>query len=151
MLRLWRLYRAAYGPGLDGAGGAFADGRWHRQGKRVVYFGATPAIVVLERLAHLDPDLLPDDLRLGCFEFGKTIHPANVGEGSGLPENWTVQETLTRELGTLWLQESSACLLSVPSALLPEEWNYVFNPQHSDAEYLQRVSERPFSFDARLL
>src|SRR5215831_6694883 len=62
MPQLWRLYRAAYGPGLDGIGGTFADGRWHTRGARVVYFGATAAIVVLERLAHTDADLLPADL-----------------------------------------------------------------------------------------
>lgn len=151
MLRLWRLYRAAYGPGLDGAGGTFADGRWHTRGMRVVYCGATPAIVVLEKLAHLDPDLLPDDLRLGCFEFGKTIHPIKVKVGSELPENWTAQETVTRNLGTRWLRENAACLLEVPSVLLPEESNYILNPQHPDAQHLHCVNERPFSFDARLL
>ena len=73
MPQLWRLYRAEYGPGLDGTGGTFADGRWHTRGARVVYFGASAAIVVLERLAHTDPDLLPTDLRLACFEFFGTV------------------------------------------------------------------------------
>ena len=59
---LWRLYRTPHGPGLDGIGGIFAGGRWHTLGERVVYFGGSAAIVVLERLAHTDPDLVPDDL-----------------------------------------------------------------------------------------
>jgi hypothetical protein len=54
---LWRLYRAEYGHGLDGIGGTFADGLWHALGEHIDYFGATAAIVVLERLAHTDPDL----------------------------------------------------------------------------------------------
>jgi hypothetical protein len=62
---LWRLYRAQHGPGLDGSAGLFADGRWHARGERVVYFGGSAAIVVLERLAHTDPDLLPRRSRTG--------------------------------------------------------------------------------------
>ncbi len=30
---LWRLHRAAHGPGLDGIGGLHAPGRWHALGK----------------------------------------------------------------------------------------------------------------------
>jgi RES domain-containing protein len=151
MLRLWRLYRAAHGPGLDGIGGTFASGRWHLQGLRVVYFGATPAIVVLERLAHTDPDLLPVDLRLGCFEFQTSVHTETVEERTQLPGNWVFDERATRKAGTGWLRKNSSCLLKVPSALLPEESNYLFNPQHPDAQHFQRLSERPFAFDARLL
>jgi RES domain-containing protein len=151
MHRLWRLYRAAYGPGLDGIGGTFASGRWHLQGHRVVYFGATPSIVVLERLAHTDPDLLPGDLRLGCFEVQRSVRTQTVEERAKLPDNWAFDEQATRKAGTGWLRENSSCLLKVPSVLLPEESNYLFNPQHPDGQHLQRVSERPFAFDPRLL
>ncbi len=151
MLQLWRLYRAAHGPGLDGIGGTIANGRWHAQGKRVVYFGATPAIVALEKLAHINPDLLPGDLRLGCFGFGKAVHPAKIEDRSPLPENWIGNESATQKLGTDWLRAGSGCVLKVPSVLLPEETNYVFNPQHEDAQHLHCVSERAFSFDARLI
>jgi RES domain-containing protein len=54
MVRLWRLYRAKYGPGLDGVGGTFADGRWHALGQRVVYFGAllSPKTGCAMKIAH---------------------------------------------------------------------------------------------------
>lgn len=148
---LWRLYRAQHGPGLDGLGGTLADGRWHTRGERVVYFGASAAIVVLERLAHTDPDLLPPDLRLARFEFSATISGTNVEQISPLPANWTEDESLTRRIGGQWSRERSSCLLMVPSAILPEESNFVLNPQHPAAESLQLISERPFTFDSRLI
>jgi len=43
-LRLWRIYREIHGPGLDGAGGLFAAGRWSKAGNRVVYFSDTPPL-----------------------------------------------------------------------------------------------------------
>ena len=148
---LWRLYRSKHGAGLDGIGGLFADGRWHTRGERVVYFGASAAIVVLERLAHIDPDLLPNDLRLASFEFpstGRVIHAADI---SHLPANWIQHEARTRQLAANWRSALSSALLSVPSAILPEESNYVLNPQHPDAKALRLIRERPFTFDSRLI
>ena len=151
MQYLWRLYRAPHGPGLDGIGGIFADGRWHRQGELVVYFGASAAIVVLERLAHTDADLLPDDLRLGRFEFSAPAATTDVNDLSILSKDWTQQELATRRIGADWLRDRSSCVLAVPSAILPEESNYVLNPRHPDAQGLQLVYERPFTFDLRLI
>ncbi len=151
MPRLWRLYRAEYGPGLDGIGGTFADGRWHALGERVVYFGATAAIVVLERLAHTDPDLLPKDLRLGRFEFPDAISSINVEEIAALPENWLRDENSTRRIGSHWCREGVFPLLIVPSVILPEESNYILNAEHPQAKSLQLLRERPFTFDPRLI
>jgi RES domain-containing protein len=151
MPRLWRLYRAEYGPGLDGIGATLADGRWHTRGERVVYFGATAAIVVLERLAHTDPDLLPADLRLASFEFPATTSSIKITELSLLPESWMRNEIATRRIGGQWWRDGSWPLLLVPSAILPEESNYVLNAQHPEAESLQLIRERPFAFDPRLI
>lgn len=151
MIQLWRLYRASYGPGLDGIGGTFATGRWHSQGKRVVYFGASAAIAVLERLAHIDPDLLPDDLQLGLFELPEKKGHSVVKQSEKLPSGWTKEEDWSRRTGDQWLSSQSTCLLAVPSVILPEETNYLLNPLHPDATSLRLVQERPFSFDARLI
>ncbi|MGA2740128.1 MAG: RES family NAD+ phosphorylase [Bryobacteraceae bacterium] len=150
MPSLWRLYRAQYGPGLDGIGGTFADGRWHTLGERVVYFGGSAAIVVLERMAHTDPDLLPDDLRLALFEFPEPVQETKV-EFATLPANWNKDENATRSIGGRWRQRLSSCLLAVPSAILPEESNFVLNPEHPEAKRLRLVRERPFTFDPRLI
>lgn len=146
---LWRLYRAHHGPGIDGAGGTFAEGRWHSLGRRVAYFGASAAIVVLERLAHTDPDLLPSDLRLALFELPDRAD--SLITLNDLPGNWVRTERWTQITGDDWLRSKASCLLAVPSAILPEETNYAFNPDHPDARKLRLVRERPFSFDLRLI
>lgn len=151
MPSLWRLYRTRHGPGLDGIGGLFADGRWHTQGERVVYFGGSAAIVVLERLAHTDPDLLPRDLRLARFEFSEPVLETNVEEFATLPANWRQDENVTHHIGGRWRQQGSSCLLAVPSTILPEEVNFVLNPEHSDAKRLRLARDRRFTFDPRLI
>lgn len=151
MPSLWRLYRAQHGPGLDGIGGIFADGRWHARGERVVYFGGSAAIVVLERLAHTDPDLLPDDLRLARFEFSEPVVETKVEELAALPATWNQDENVTRRIGRQWRQQGSSCLLAAPSAIIPEESNFVLNPEHPDVKLLRLVAERRFTFDPRLI
>jgi RES domain-containing protein len=151
MTVLWRLFRRKYGPGLDGIGGTFSEGRWHSRGERVVYFGASAAIVVLERLAHIDPDLLPRDLQLAQFTFSGKISRKYADRFSKLPPHWPRDAAVTRGIGSHWLRETASCLLVVPSAVLPEESNYVFNPQHPEAKSLRKTHERPFAFDPRLL
>jgi len=148
MPTLWRLSRARYGPGLDGIGATFASGRWHTRGARVVYFGASAAIVVLERLAHVDPDLLPDDLILAQFDLPDSVEQTRVVD---LPARWTQNEAGARRIGDQWRQDGVSCLLIVPSAILPEESNFLLNPQHPAAQSLRLIRQRPFAFDPRLI
>jgi RES domain-containing protein len=129
----------------------FADGRWHILGERVVYFGGSAAIVVLERLAHTDPDLLPDDLRLALFDFSEPVLETKVEEFAALPANWNRDENTSRLIGGRWRQQGSSCLLKVPSAILPEEPNFVLNPEHPEAKRLRMLRERRFTFDPRLI
>jgi RES domain-containing protein len=143
---LWRLYRQAHGPGLDGAGGLYTAGRWHALGTPVVYFGASAAIVVLEKLAHVNPDELPADLILTRFEGDLSKEEVRQHELDDLHDL-----AQTRARGERFLEARSACVLLVPSVLVPEEYNLVFNPLHPDASRLKAVEHRSFTFDARLL
>ena len=143
-MQLWRVYRSAHGPGLDGAGGLHAAGRWHPIERRVVYFGASPAIVVLEKLAHVDPDELPSDLVLGRFD-------GNVSVEELVDPDDIHNLANTRARGETFFDSLSACVLRVPSIVLPEESNLVLNPLHPDAPKIRGVSQRPFFFDGRLL
>jgi RES domain-containing protein len=137
------LYRRAHGPGLDGAGGRYTDGRWHRQGTPVVYFGANAAIVVLEKLAHLNPEALPADLILAHFESELSVEDVPSADLDNLEK--------TRDLGSRWHTQQSSCVLRVPSVIVPEECNLVLNPLHPEAAHVSLINERPFRFDGRLL
>jgi RES domain-containing protein len=141
---LWRLFRKAHGPGLEGAGGLQAAGRWHELGSPVVYFGASAAIVILEKLAHLDPAVLPRDLVLARFE--GDIGVEVLGNFAGLHDLGKA-----RARGEIFLKAGATCALRVPSVVVPEEDNIVVNPLHADAAKIQMVFSRPFAFDGRLL
>ena len=114
-----------------------------------MYFGAGAAIVVLEKLAHLNPDTLPADLVLGLFEAEVTVEDV-------WPEGTVDTRALddidqTRTVGQEWLRSGRSCALRVPSIVIPEEHNLVVNPAHAQARQIALVTERPFNFDGRLL
>ena len=55
-MTLWRISNHA---DLNGLGGLHASGRWHSQGREVVYLAESPAGALLEALVHFD--LAPED------------------------------------------------------------------------------------------
>lgn len=125
-------------------GGLHAAGRWHRLGRRVVYFGASPAIVVLEKLAHVDPAALPGDLLLGHFAGDPSVEsvmePLDAGDLDAC-----------RARGERFLEGARACALRVSSVVLPEETNYLVNILHPEAVKIRLISQRAFFFDERLV
>jgi RES domain-containing protein len=98
-----------------------------------------------------NPDLLPNDLQLARFEFSGPVLETKVEEFATLPANWNQDEDATRRIGGQWRQQGSSCVLAVPSAILPEECNFVLNPEHPGAKRLRLVRERRFTFDPRLI
>lgn len=152
-MRVWRLDREDRNP-LEGLGGLFSAGRWHPRGVRVVYTASALSLAVLEKLVHVDPDLVPD--RLAAFEIEIPDEAASreTIPVDRLPLDWRAEPPAhgTQELGLAWLRGlTRPAVLEVPSAIVPREMNYLLNPAHPDAARWSVVASEPFRFDPRLL
>lgn len=90
--------------------------------------------------------MLPADLILARFEGDVSVEELLAGEANDITD--VVQ---TRARGEKFFNEQKACVLRVPSVVLPEEYNYVLNPLHRDAAKICLVESRHFAFDGRLL
>ena len=142
---LWRISRHR---DLSGAGGLKAPGRWHYAGQPVVYLAETPAAALLEVCVHTSANDVPPAFTLLRIEGPNVkvpaIHPDN------LPLDWRTNQEATRDLGTAWLRKNGAVLLLVPSAIVPETTNFLFNPSHSDATKFNIEETFLYPFDVRL-
>lgn len=150
MIRIWRITTAAH-QAFDGEGARRHGGRWSPPGFRAVYASATLSLAALERLVHADPDLEPPHLVALPVDLPDTIEIETVDMGA-LPSDWRIYPApapLPR-LGQSWLRASRTAVLSVPSAVIPHERNYVLNPAHADAARLVVGKGEPFSLDPRL-
>jgi RES domain-containing protein len=67
-----------------------------------------------------------------------------------LPKNWQTQLEVTRDLGTTWLERNESVLLRVPSVIVPETANLLFNPSHKLASTFRITDVFAYPFDLRL-
>ena len=148
-MKLWRISNYA---DLTGAGGLKAAGRWHNRGIPIIYLGESVALAMLETLVHfeLSPDEVPDSFQLLAVIAEENIAIAQLSEDVLLAD-WQSNQDYTRAIGDEWLMSSSSALLKVPSAIIPESYNYLFNPRHPDADKIHIESVRHCPFDQRLI
>ena len=151
-MRVWRICREPYAAdALTGRGRLFTSGRWHTRGRPVVYTSRSLALAALEILVHADRGTLPSDLIQVEIDVPDGLKALRIGSKE-LPGNWQTYPAppALQRLGDEWLVTGSTALLRVPSAVIPEEFNFLLNPQHADARKLKIVSTRGFSHDLRL-
>ncbi len=144
------LWRISNFPSLDGVGGLLAPGRWHSAGRPILYAAETTAGALLEILAHLDFEDLPDDYQLIEIVGFEKASIETVEEAS-LPNNWRADLATTRKIGDDWLASGRSLLLSVPSALEPLTSNWLINPRHEDVATTRIARTMRFPVDERLL
>lgn len=152
-MRVWRLCRQPFAAtALEGVGGLYASGRWHRRGRPIVYAASSAALAALEVLVHVDPLDAPDDLRLLTIELPDDLGVERV-DAADLPTHWTAVPAPDElaALGSDWLMSRRSAALSVPSAVIPIERNLLLNPRHPDIARVSVVDDAPFTFDPRLL
>ena len=153
-MRLWRLSGADFAERFDGGYGQAYDGRWNTRGHPVTYCSTGPALCVLEKLVHIDDALLlPDDTMLVCYDVPDDV-TVDVSPLHGLPAHWRGDPRETRARGDAWLRSLSACLLRVPSAVVPvadsDDRNVVVNHRHGDVERVSISRIERFEYDPRL-
>ncbi|HET8638085.1 MAG TPA: RES family NAD+ phosphorylase [Acidobacteriaceae bacterium] len=142
---LWRISRHF---DLRGLGGLKVPGRWHYAGQPVVYLAGNPASALLEVCVHTSANDVPPEFQLLKIEAPDGA--VSEIDPNDLPGNWRSDLESTRNVGTAWLQKSEAVLLRVPSALVPETANFLFNPSHPDAAKFHVAGIYAYPFDRRL-
>ena len=147
---VWRLARLAHVK-LDGEGARLAGGRWNSRGYPAVYTSSRLSLAALELLVHTDVPLVPPDLVACEIDVPDTLDIETV-ELADLPRDWRLPgHPSCRAIGDQWLDAGRTAMLRVPSAVVPEEWNYIINPAHRAAKAIEIVQRRKFAFDSRLL
>lgn len=154
-MRIWRISTAQFADRFDGGFGLHQSGRWNDRGRPTTYCSTGPALCALEKLAHTQGfGLFPDNTLLVRYRVPDDINTESV-DLRDLPEGWQYQQEITQRIGTTWLDAVSACLLRVPSVIVPvpesNDKNLLVNHRHADASRIEVAEIVPFEFDRRLL
>lgn len=148
-MKLWRISNYV---DLRGLGGIKVAGRWHNKGIPVVYLAESPALAMIESLVNLDLDIneVPENFQLLEVEYAERKGVSRLSENA-LPAGWQEDVSLTRAVGDEWLTSLKGAFLRVPSAIVPQSFNYLLNPRHSLAPQAHIISIKLHPFDNRLL
>jgi RES domain-containing protein len=145
---LWRISNHAE---LEGRGGLYAPGRWHNQGRPVVYLSESPAAALIEILVHLEvrEGRFPPCYQLLKFQVPDTVSHDRIALAQLAP-GWTEDLRTSRGLGDRWLKSGRSALLEVPSVILPETVNWILHPLHPESREIQLEWKRQFPYDRHL-
>ncbi len=149
-MRIWRLCSRRHRR-FDGEGARLYGARWNHVGTSVIYTSGSLSLAALELLVHLEIDMVPADLVAIQANVPDSI-PIEVLKLPSLPENWRhypAPESL-KDIGTAWAARGSTAILAVPSAIIPEERNYLLDPKHRDMKRIRIHKPVSFHFDRRL-
>ena len=151
-IHAWRLVREARADdAFSGEGARLYGGRWNPPGLRATYLSATRSLAALEVLVHQ-----AEQVPAGRFLFFEVRFPerfVTTVTPDDLEADWRSYppRKSTVSLGGGWLKARSSPVLRVPSILIPEESNFLLNPEHPRAEEIEIGGPRPFTFDPRFL
>ena len=151
-MRVWRICRRVHATDpLAGRGGLYAPGRWHPRGIRIVYTSATLSLAALELLVHVDRDLLPSDLVQIEMDLPDDLPLEHVKAGR-LPSGWRryPAPVALQRIGAAFIERGKAAVLRVPSAVIPDEDNFLLTPAHPAITRVKVLSRRTFVLDPRL-
>lgn len=153
-MRVFRVEREKYLEStLLGVGAALTEGyRWNSQNTFLVYTAASRALALLEISVHLDvSEDLPKDRFYVEIDIPDDVEIAEV-RLEDLPENWNAKPPMleTQFIGDDFVNEKSAAVLKVPSSIVPQESNYLINPNHPNATRINVISTAPLFLDSRL-
>ena len=150
---VWRITARSFADSaFSGEGASIVGGRWNSKGKRMVYTAEHLSLAILEVFVHLNvpivepdsfviiPAEIPDDLSIEYLTVDR------------LPLDWqsSEQKLSLKAVGDEWLDGLNTAILAIPSAIVPQELNYLINPQHPDFNRLIIHPPQVYNFDRRM-
>ncbi len=151
MPQAWRLVHHKYvHSAFSGEGARLAGGRWNSEGNAVVYTAGSLSLALLEIIVHLEfkealklykaiPVEIPEALL-------QSIDPSKLLDG------WSASppQSSTQFIGNCWAEGLASAALKVPSAIIPNEFNYLLNPAHPGFERIKRGAPIDLPVDPRV-
>lgn len=149
MLKTYRVIKKEFLNAPHGEGAFKFGGRWNRSGEVVIYSSETKALATLEILVNIQ---IAKDLKFYVMAINipnnivkETIHL------NSLPKKWRTYPSTTVAIGSEWIRNAKSCVLKIPSVIIPEEFNYLINPNHEDYKKIKISEPRKFCFDEKFL
>jgi RES domain-containing protein len=146
---VYRISNELYKEDISGNGAAINGSRWNSKNIRMVYTGEYISLSILESLVHLREIDIPEKqyfltIQIPDVEFQDIIL-------SKLKDKWQQHINYTQWIGDQFIKNNEALVLKVPSAIVPQEHNFLINPLHATFKKVKIVNTELLELDKRLL
>lgn len=151
-MEVWRVVTERHAiHALSGEGARRFGGRWNPKGFGVVYTSSSLSLAILEIMANTGSRVFPENPRSIRISIPDNISIDSI-EISHLPDNWlkSPAPAALSEIGKEWLEEGETAVFPVPSAVVPQERNFLLNPQHDEFGGIKVVEVEELPLDQRL-
>jgi RES domain-containing protein len=147
---VYRLASAKYASDLSGKGAEMVGGRWNNKGTPIIYTSESRALCMLEVAVHIPFGYLPKDHSIITLDIPETS--MHILSQKDLSPGWNTYPppAFTKTIGDDFIRNGIFLTLKIPSAMVPDEHNYLLNPNHQDFNRVKILSIEPFVFDSRL-
>lgn len=117
--------KSLYAPGIAG--------RWNGSGRKVLYTAESIPLAFLENMIRRKGVGFNDDFKTMIIEISDDTG-ITVIDADQLEEGWREFDDYSKcqLIGDAWYDKGETCVLKVPSAVLPDNFNYVINTTHPD-------------------
>lgn len=102
--------------------------RWNLYEQRVVYASGSISLCALELLAHTGGIRPAGSYKIMHIEIGLQKTMTEISTDI-LPNDWQSLSSypLTQSMGSIWYQSNKEVVMKIPSAIIPQEHNYIIN------------------------
>ncbi|HCN11740.1 MAG TPA: hypothetical protein DIS75_05300 [Chryseobacterium sp.] len=126
------------------------EGRWNSKGKLVLYASENIATSLLENIIYRTGIGFNNDYKIMVI-----YHPEEHIEQiitSNLPQDWRSMESYDQlqKIGDSWYDEQRSLCLKVPSSILPDNYNIIFNTTHPEFKNVKLIDVLDYEPDERL-
>ena len=151
-MRVWRICSERFADSAFTGEGAYENGgRWNPPGFYVVYTSGSLALAALEFFVNLEAGAAGMPLVAISAEIPEAVTLKTM-RPEALPDGWRAYPSSpsVHAAGVGWIAGGESAVLSVPSAVIPGERNYLLNPGHPQFRRIVIHKPEPFLFDPRM-
>lgn len=146
---LYRFAHHLFADDLTGTGAKLHGGRWNNIGTNVLYTSGSISLALLEILVNAGSFEALQPFKLIQLTLPETAIKYQINI-KNLKKNWHQDIGYIQWMGTEILQEKKALVIECPSAIIPQESNFLLNPLHKDYPKIRMKEVLDFYFDERL-
>ena len=145
---VYRIVHKIYSKELFASG---LEGRWNGNGRKVIYTAGSVALALSENMIRRQGVGFNADFKTMIIEIPDDLKIQTIKTES-LPAGWRkfTDYSKCQPLGNDWFDKEEKPVLKVPSAVLPEEFNFVINAAHTDSKKIKLVQTTELVPDERI-